>query len=80
MGRWPIRAWPRGCFCETSRGLHVGAGRMLVIVAILQADVVSTILRSLESKNLEAPSMHPGRAPPACMKPSEEHLIEIDLY
>jgi hypothetical protein len=58
------------------------AGRMRVIAAILKADVVSTILRSLESKNLEAPSMRPARAPPDGVggTPGGERFIEMDLF
>jgi hypothetical protein len=50
--------------------------------AILKADVVSTILRSLESKNLEAPSMRPARAPPDGVggTPGGERFIEMDLF
>jgi len=54
-------------------------GRMTVIAAIVQADVIAKILRCLEAKNLEAPAMRPARAPPACMKPGEDRLIELDF-
>ena len=58
------------------------AGRMREIAAIMKTKVVAAILRSLEAQNLEAPSMCPARAPPdsAGGTPSEERLIEMDLF
>jgi hypothetical protein len=55
------------------------AGRMGVIAAILQSDVMEAIHRSFEAKNLEAPSMRPARAPPDGAEHGESRLIELDL-
>jgi uncharacterized protein YbaR (Trm112 family) len=53
-------------------------GRLRVISAILQADVVAKILRCLEEKNIEAPIMRPVRAPPGELDPTTTKLVEIE--
>ena len=54
-------------------------GRMVIIAAILEAEVIAKILRCLEEKHLEVPAMRPVRAPPEVVRGDEERLIELDM-